>query len=511
MINAARQKIILINVGGYKEINSFSRFYMEQLNMPLGILYLSSYLDSHGYKVRLLDTRLKYKSDFLDILHRELGDTMLVGLSVMTPCVGHALEISKFIKEKDGSVKIVWGGVHVTLFPESTVHNQYIDFAIVKEGETGILGLAEYLLGKGRKISEVPNLVFKQNNNVLENKVDIEDGPGLIVTSKYELLEIDEYVPKLDSLGHIKRQADMITSRGCPHQCAFCINNIAYKKKWRPEPLEETLKNLDYLIQSQRIEHIFFMDDDFFCERNRTKRLIGEIAKRGITWESNCRADYISEDYMDDDFLFRLKKSGCIKLRLGLESGSQRILDLLKKEITVKNSINAVEKLTKHGILPSVSFMVGIPTEAKDDVMKTLELILKLLNKNPKIEILGPLIFRPYPGSDLFNLCQEQGLVMPESLTEWSDFYIHNNLLEEYEHGIPWFPYTYILKRVWMVPLYLNLKVKSRILKRIIQLLVRSHIRTKLKFIEFDYCVYRFTQKILVGLNKRLFLYRTSG
>jgi len=496
MINAQKEKIILIYVQDYEEINAVSGYYTEELNMPLGILNLGSYLDSHGYRVRLLDTRLRNKSDFFDILHGELSDAILVGLSVMTPCVGYALEISKFIKDSDGLAKVVWGGAHATLFSGSTVHNEYIDFVIVKEGERGILGLAEYLLGKARKIHEVPNLIYKRDNNILENKVDTDNDPGSIGAPNYELLEIDTYIPRTNRLGHIRRQAEMITSRGCPHQCRFCINTIAYGNRWRSGLLEETVKSLDCLIERHRIEHVFFMDEDFFCERNSVKGLIDEIAKRGITWESNCRADYINDDYIDDDFLIRLKKSGCIKLRLGLESGSQRILDLLKKEITVKDSINAVEKLTGHGILPSVSFMMGIPTETKDDVMKTLELILRLFNKNLGIEIIGPLIFRPYPGSELFNLCQEQGLAIPESLSEWSDFYIHN-LLEEYEHGMPWFPHAYIFKRAWLLLAYLNFEVKSSLLRQIIKLLVRFHIRTKLKFIKFDYCVYRFTKKIL--------------
>ncbi|MCM8757991.1 MAG: hypothetical protein NC900_05805 [Candidatus Omnitrophica bacterium] len=108
-----------------------------------------------------------------------------------------------------------------------------------------------------------------------------------------------------------------------------------------------------------------------------------------------------------------------MKLRMGLESGSQRILDLLDKGITIQESIEAVKSLTKHGILASASFMMGMPEEKPADIIKTLKLIFRLYKINPEIDIIGPLIFRPYPASKLFLKCQKIGFLIAGYLKEY--------------------------------------------------------------------------------------------
>lgn len=495
-----RDKTLLINVQNYSQRDNLSDGVQEDLNMPLGILYLGSYLNSKGYKVKLLDTRLRNKSEFFKGLKEDLSEVVLVGLSVMTPCIGNALGITKFVKEKDPLIKVVWGGIHATLFPESTVGNEDIDFVIIKEGENALLGLAEYLLGKGIRIYNIPNLVFIENDNIIKNRNCVQEDSQSNGITNYELLDMEGYLDRSILSGHKRRQAEIITSRGCPHRCAFCVNTIVYKSRWRCERLEQTMENLDSLIERYKVDHIFFMDEDFFCNRDRVKDLIAQIAKRNITWESNCRADYINDEYIDDNFLMHIKESGCIKLRFGLESGSQRILDLLRKEITVEQSLNAIEGLTRHKIIPSVSFMMGIPGETADDVIKTVDLILRLFVINRDIDIIGPLIFRPYPGSELFEKCRKNGLVVPENLNEWSDFYIHD-ALEEYSKGLPWFPCAYIFRRVWLCLCYLGKKSKSKILAWPIYCVVKFHIRTKLKFIYIDYSIYKFMKKFILRKN----------
>ncbi|MCM8792620.1 MAG: B12-binding domain-containing radical SAM protein [Candidatus Omnitrophica bacterium] len=496
-----KEKIILIYVQDFLGNDEYHKGYVpEDLNIPLGILYLGTYLNRYGFDILLLDTRLYKEDNFFKFLYIELiKDPLLVGLSVMTPSIRNALKITRFIKSYFKKIYTVWGGVHPTLYPDSTIRNENIDFLIVNEGEKSLLSLARYLRGNINKIGSIPNLVFIYENQIIKNEVSNPAELKDIGIPDYKILDIDRYTSRLISHRYIRRQIEVITSRGCIHRCAFCINSVI-NNKYRDEPIEQTLKNIDILINDYNIEHIFFMDEDFFINRNKIRYLLPELKKRKISWESNCRADYINPSYIDNKFLKEIKESGCIKLRMGLESGSQKILDLLDKDITIQKSMEAVKSLTKYGILPSASFMMGMPEEELIDIIKTLKLILKLYMINPKIEIIGPLIFRPYPGGKLFLKCQEEGLRIPQALDEWSDFYIHN-LLEEYRYGLPWFSYSWIFKKVYLFLGYLRLVWKRKLFRYLSIPMIKFHIITKLKFINVDYAIYKCIKKIKSFFN----------
>lgn len=488
-------KIMLIYAQDYLPEDAPFSYPLEDFNIPLGILYLGSYLKAAGQKARLMDTRLYKKDKFFKVLRDELRGCALVGISVTTPCVKNGLEITRFVKTESPGVKTVWGGVHASLYPYATVNSGCIDFVIVNEGEEGLLGLARHLLEEKKEIFDIPNLIFKESGRIKKNIIKSEVETGSIGIADYTLLDMDKYVERMVAPGRTRRQAEVLTARGCPYRCTFCVNTILYERRWRSEPPNLTLEKLDALIGDYRIDHVFFMDEDFFCNRKRTKDLIADIRKRKITWEANCRADYIKDDYLDDRLLDSLKKSGCVKLRFGLESGSQRVLDLLKKDIKVEDSMNMARKLRQHYIVPAASFMMGLPDETADDIIKTAGLILNLSKVNPDIIISGPAIFRPYPGSELFRRCEEKGLVAPKTLDEWSDFYMHNNF-DEYHNGVPWFSDIYIFKRVSLCLAHLRIGAGNKLFRWLARFIVRFHLATKLRFVEAEYLLYKLVKNI---------------
>jgi len=488
-------KIVLVYVQDYLPDAAAYGYPPEDLNIPLGILYLGSYLNSIGRRVKLMDTRIHKKRDFFKVLQDELNGCMLAGFSVTTPCVKNGLEIADFVKKLNPSVKTVWGGVHASLYPDATVSSRIVDYVIVKEGESALSELAEYLLGNKKEITGIPNLVFKDNGNVKKNAIQNKNDFDSIGIADYALLDMEKYVERMIAPNRRRRQAEMLTARGCPYRCTFCVNTILYERKWRNEPPEITLGKLDRLIDDYKIDHVFFMDEDFFCNRKRTRSLIAGISKRKITWEANCRADYIKDDYLDDGFLDLLRKSGCVKLRFGLESGSQRILDLLKKDIAVEDSLNMAKRLNRYGIIPAASFMMGLPDETVSDIIKTTDLISRLSAVNPEMTISGPAIFRPYPGSELFRKCEDKGLAVPKTLDEWSDFYIHNNF-DEYHNGVPWFSDVYIFKRVWLCLAHLRIGAGNKLFRWLARLIIRFHLATKLRFVETEYLLYKLVKKI---------------
>ncbi|HCX27729.1 MAG TPA: hypothetical protein DHI91_01145 [Candidatus Portnoybacteria bacterium] len=139
-----------------------------------------------------------------------------------------------------------------------------------------------------------------------------------------------------------------------------------------------------------------------------------------IPWETTVRANYVKEGMINEVFMAKLKQSGCYLLSFGAESGCPRLLKKMKKDINPEDVINSAKVALRHGIIPQYSFMIGLPGETRPEMMETLGLIDRLVKLSPKIQILGPQAFRPYPGSELYNECVASGWQEPESLEEWA-------------------------------------------------------------------------------------------
>ena len=159
-------------------------------------------------------------------------------------------------------------------------------------------------------------------------------------------------------------------------------------------------------------------------DKNRVREFIEGIKRRGlkIIWSANIRADYFNDGFVNAAMLAELKNSGCFQLNVGAESGSQRILDKLKKDIKVENLLTAAQLLRNTGIITMFSFLTGIPGETPAEIRQTTELILRLQEINPDLIIIGPQIFRPYPGGELYDECVESfGYRPPATFAQWRE------------------------------------------------------------------------------------------
>lgn len=423
---------------------------------PLNLLWLAGYLESRGHKVQILDTERLSNGDSFRQIRSGLTSADMVGITVTTPALPHALELSDFTKSVAPRVPIVWGGTHPTLFPYETIQDDAIDFVIIGEGEIPLELLATRWMQKDWSgIQGIPNLLFRGEKSV-SNDVPI---PCLLPTERsslvtcatrrsaldarcihydleaeplppYHLLDFDKYVRVRQADGTVRRTLEIVTSRGCPYQCTFCINSIVGPRKWRAQPPEKVLRDVGTLCNRYSIEHVFFIDECFFIRLDRATNIIRGLEEFGITWEANIRADSLRDTVLSDDLLSLLQRSGCSLLRIGAESGSQKILDLLKKDITPTDVVNAVKRCSRFGIVCNLSFMIAIPGETKQDMMKTIDLIERIRQMEPRTQIIGPQAFRPYPGSALYDLLDRQGFVeKPDSPRDWCRSALLQNML----------------------------------------------------------------------------------
>ncbi len=388
----------------------FHKVDFDAKSYPLGLLSLGMILKEQGYEVKLIDFLVE--TDPWSIFTAELSeDVLAVGLSVMTPQIPEALAVSAAVRKFDKNLPVVWGGIHPTLFPDDTIVHPDIDYLIVGEGEISFSKLIGFFQGRGT-VEDIGGLVYKKGEEIIKNP-------------ERELMNLDD-LPTLDYnlLSPKVRQFDstiLNTSRGCPYRCTFCVNICLHNRAWRFARAEKVIGELKYLINDLGYKKIKFQEDNFFVSKKRVEEILVGIKENNLqfVWLANCRVNYFRPDYINDDFLQALRTAGCYKLMFGAESGSQRVLDWLKKDITVEQIVNSAQMCQQHGMRANYSFMCALPTETKEERLATLKLIDRLLAVGDCIEIIPPQPYRPYPGDELARYCESLGYHFPKKLEDW--------------------------------------------------------------------------------------------
>lgn len=348
--------------------------------LPFSLMVVGTSLKKEGYDVEIVDGRLNEKIE--DALTK---DTVMVGITCMTgPMIIDAIDASKKVREFNRKIKIVWGGFHPSLMPEQTRQSEFVD---------------EVVVGRFRK----------------KESLD------------YNIVDIEKYIRNEGGV----RTIDYLSSRGCPHRCAFCSISKVYGRKWEQIPLKKIIKDIDFLIKKHKIKGVHFMDDNFFVDRNRVEKLMNTIISKKWSLDiwAMCRCDYFSR--FPHDFLLKIKEGGIKTINFGAESGSLSTLNYIHKDITPEDIINSAIKCKEYGFKAEYSFMMGFPTETAKDREKTFKTIDRLHSiVDPDIKLF---MFTPFPGTELYEEALKKGLKEPQSLIEWSEF--------EYENPItPWVP-----------------------------------------------------------------------
>ena len=419
-----------------------------QFNIPISLLYLGTWLSHKGYDINILDA-YNHKSDIYQRLEDQSWDSVLaVGFSVMTASISSALALTRHIKYLSPTTPIIWGGVHPTLYPKQVAQNPYIDFSVFGEGEL----TTEELLLAIEKNNNIKSSRFAQINGVAyQNKSGITimtpDREQMDINElEYPKLDLMEDVRDVDDIGILTKQVQkglpLVTSRGCPHRCVFCINSVT-KQKYRFRSAELVVQDLKKMCD-QGVTEICFVDEDFLANKPRLIKILDGIEEHGLKfkWFGTARADYFGDKRIDQTLLKRLKANGCTQIGMGLESGSQRVLDMIKKDITIEDSINSAKMLSEAGISITLSFMTGLPDETTAEINETASLIAYLTSIDSTFRIL-PNLYRPYAGSILYNKCLSLGMKEPEDLEGWVDNpYMKGDTVMPSEYCLfPWVQY----------------------------------------------------------------------
>lgn len=379
------KKVALINPGTFRE---------HGIHEPINIGYIGAYLELHGVEVKILD-QLAGENVFKELLNFKPD---VVGITATTPVISDAYKIADFSRSKN--IQTVIGGVHASVLPEEAL--RHCDVVVVGEGEKAMLEIAQ---GKS-----TASIVSGSHIQAIDE----------IPMPARHLMKMEHYLRSKDNISgtHLyfvpprTKVAALLTSRGCPYKCIFCYNS------WRRTPVrfhsvERVIVEIQSLITNYNIGALFFFDDELFANKKRLTEICRMIKKEKINLRWACQA---RSDAIDMATLKMVKDAGCRQINFGFESGSQRILDILKNAtVTVEDNRNAIEMCRKVGIISWGTFMIGNPTETLADIEQTRKFI-----RANRITAAMIHVTTPYPGTKLWEYCATKGLIPPQ--INWSDF-----------------------------------------------------------------------------------------
>jgi anaerobic magnesium-protoporphyrin IX monomethyl ester cyclase len=396
------------------------------VGMPLSTLYVGTALKEAGFDVTLLDERVH--RDFQPLLRKALlSKPLYVGISSMTGYqISNGLLIAEMVRKLDPSIPIVWGGVHPTIHPESTIKHPLADFVVINEGEVTAVELAD-ALANDRDLHQVRGIAFKDADGHMvrtpeRGQMDLNKLPW----PDYSLVDLNDYY----TIGHISRtkQLQIVTSRGCPFRCSYCYLTMPDLRGYRWVSAQQVYDEIKYLSETYGVKSIFFYDDYFFGNRHRVQEFVEMLEAKplGVQFEVSCRIDYLARE--SEEFLARLAKVGFTELLIGVESGSDKILKYIKKDYTRDKIIIANRKMAKAGIGSKMSWLAGFPNETAGDFFETVDLMLQMARENPHTSLTPLGIYTPYPGTELYERCKNEfGMKFPETLEGWAEYQWQKN------------------------------------------------------------------------------------
>ena len=343
------------------------------------------------------------------------------------PQLRQAIPFTKKIKDKYPDCITIWGGYFASNQYQVSISSGFVDYVINGPGDIAFPSLIRVLEDNNHtEISTIKNLIFKN-----------EEGE-IIKTPKEELLDQDS-LPKLpyqhlNSFYNLKNYLSKTflgrntfsyhSSLGCPFTCSFCAVVPIYKGRWKAKSAESVYKDVKYFKDTYRIEAIEFHDNNFFTSRKRVIEFSKLIKNDGITWWGEGRIDTINK-YSDEDLML-MKEAGCKMIFLGAETGNDEILKQMNKGGTQTGETikEFVKRLYPIGIIPELSFVLGMPAETPEKVMAQIEWDINFIKEikeiNPNAEIIIYL-YSPVAteGSELYEQIQKAGFSFPKNLEDW--------------------------------------------------------------------------------------------
>jgi anaerobic magnesium-protoporphyrin IX monomethyl ester cyclase len=371
---------------------------------PLGLMYLAAVLEQDGYEIKIIDCPV------CNIDHEKLRAELssfepnLIGISSITPTIESAFHSARVAKEACPDSKVILGGPHVTFMDKQILGQEAtVDIVVRGEGERTLLELAQHL-PNSESLGGINGITFRNSNGQI---MQTPDRP--FIQNLDELPRpAYKYVPLKKYRVFGRTHLPIMTSRGCPYQCSFCVASQMFGGKYRARSPKSVVDELEWLRDVHGADATYFCDDTLTLERKRSLEIFDEMKNRkiGLPWGCQTRVDTPKE------VLVKMREANCQMIHFGVESGCQRILDAVKKSISIEQCEKAVKWAKEEGIFAAVTAILGYPGETKDTVKQTLDLVRRLEPDDAWL-----CTATPYPGTELRALVESMGWKMSDN---WS-------------------------------------------------------------------------------------------
>jgi anaerobic magnesium-protoporphyrin IX monomethyl ester cyclase len=354
---------------------------------PIGLAYLAAYArENSNAEISMLDAQAE-DLDLQETAKRASGYD-IVFVNAGTSSIERDLELCRAIKE-NGEAKTAIIGPHANYFHSELARENGVDFALRGELENSITGLLG-ALEKKSPLKKVKGISWKEKGRVISTeKAELMKDLDALPFAARELLPYEKYY---DILTKGKKTDLLISSRGCPFHCGFCSSGAIAGHTYRPRSPKNVLNEVDEIIGRGRDDLLFF-DDTFTIDRKRVEKICEGLKKTGIEWRCLSRVDTV-----DKKLLEKMKESGCYQVQFGVESGSQKMLDAMKKGHSLKQAKETFEACNRLGIETVAFFVFGFPGETIESLEKTVAFA-----KSLDADFASFNIFTPLPGAEAFE------------------------------------------------------------------------------------------------------------
>jgi anaerobic magnesium-protoporphyrin IX monomethyl ester cyclase len=400
---------------------------------PLSVLALASVLEGkEAYEIvdgNIDDTPERTTAHLID-----QGGVELVAVSVMPgPQMAAAIPICAAIRAKYPRMPIVWGGYFPSIYTDTALNARYVDYVVRGQGEDTLVELLAVLRGE-RQADTVLGLSHKDMFGLHRHNAERPmKAPDAFPWIPYHRIPVDKYL-RPSFFG--KRTAAHHASIGCPFQCSFCGVHAAYGNKEKMESPARTEAVLRHLARQYGADSVQFYDMNFFLREDHARDLADRLAPLGMNWWCEARIDIVGG--YSDATLAALRRSGCTMIFFGAESGSNWVLQEMKKQITTEQTLQLARRIRDVDIIPEFSFVIGNPRDPQRDTNETLSFIRTIKQINPRSEIIM-YHYTPVPQRESMYGEVDAQMEWPNSPEEWAtkkwmDFTVRAN------PNSPWLP-----------------------------------------------------------------------
>ncbi|MDD5699633.1 MAG: radical SAM protein [Candidatus Nanoarchaeia archaeon] len=365
----------------------------DMLDEPLGLLYLAASLMEKGHEAKITNLACRTRSDW----ESDIPEADLYGIQLYTPTANNGVDIARFVKEKFGK-PIVGGGAHPTAIIASSEETELrnllsvFDHLVAGEGENVLPQIAD-----AYRNGETPPQIMTS-----EQIADLDSIP----LPARNLVDMMSFNRKVDG----ERSFGIVGSRGCSYKCSFCDHSL-FGEKVRFRSIDEIVGEIKGIISGYGVRHLEFFDDMFTVSRKRLREFRDKTKGLHLSYRCNGRSDILSKDTYD-----LVAESGGKVICFGIESGSQRMLDLMNKRTTVEDNFKAIKIAQSAGLIAMGYFLIGFPGETKETIQETKRFI-----EESGIDQAQAYTFIPLPGTEIYRHPEKFGIIRMHK--DYSDYF----------------------------------------------------------------------------------------